>query len=195
MTGPAALVEFKRDLRVRDHAPLAAAMHFEYALGLVVVEPQWLQSRDCNPRCRRPARNRRRAGRPGPIVPVELTIPNPGKDVMNLFNKLPGFVRSPPGWEHLIWQRLPAILLWGTLLPLVLAGLNHALAPAAPESGASNGALLLWDYQMFGVVVLHWTLTLTVALGCFIVRVMKGPAYVADPYPFPDDDSTSMRRP
>jgi hypothetical protein len=38
---------------------------------------------------------------------------------------------------------------------------------------------------MFGVVVLHWTLVLTLALGCFIVRVMKGPAYVADAYPLP----------
>jgi deoxyribodipyrimidine photo-lyase len=48
--GPAALVWFKRDLRVRDHAPLAAAMHFERALGLVVIEPQWLQSPECDPR-------------------------------------------------------------------------------------------------------------------------------------------------
>ena len=50
MTGPAALVWFKRDLRVRDHAPLAAAMHFERALGLVVIEPQWLTSPECDPR-------------------------------------------------------------------------------------------------------------------------------------------------
>ena len=106
---------------------------------------------------------------------------------MNLFNKLPGFVRSAPGLEQRIWQRLPAILLLGTLLPLMLAAVTHALAPAVPESGASNRALLLWDYTMIGVVVLHWMVVLTVALGCFIVRVMKGPAYVADAYPFPDE--------
>ena len=46
----AALVWFKRDLRVRDHAPLAEAMHFERALGLVVIEPQWLTSPECDPR-------------------------------------------------------------------------------------------------------------------------------------------------
>ena len=118
-----------------------------------------------------------------------------GLGSMNLFNKLPGFVGSAPGWEQLIWRRLPAILLWGTLLPLVLAGVNRALAPAFAESGAGNRALLLWDYTMFGVVVSHWTLVLTVALGCFIVRVMKGPAYVADAYPFPDDDGAAMTRP
>lgn len=114
---------------------------------------------------------------------------------MSLFNKLPGFVRSAPGWEQRIWRRLPAILLWGTLLPVVLAGINHALAPAAPGASASNGAVLLWDYTMFGVIVLHWTMTLTVAVGCFIVRVMKGPAYVADAYPFPPDEGASMTQP
>jgi deoxyribodipyrimidine photo-lyase len=50
MTGSAALVWFKRDLRLRDHAPLAEAMHFENALGLVVIEPQWLASPECDPR-------------------------------------------------------------------------------------------------------------------------------------------------
>ena len=114
---------------------------------------------------------------------------------MNLFNTLPGFVRSAPGLEQLIWRRIPAILLWGTLLPLVLAGVNHALAPAILESGASNGALLWWDYTMFGVVSLHWTLVMTVALGCFIVRVMKGPAYVADAYPLPAETGAPMPRP
>ncbi len=50
MTGASALVWFKRDLRVRDHAALAEAMHFENALGLVVIEPQWLTSPECDPR-------------------------------------------------------------------------------------------------------------------------------------------------
>ena len=50
MTGAAALVWFKRDLRVRDHAPLAEATHFDNALGLVVIEPQWLESLECDPR-------------------------------------------------------------------------------------------------------------------------------------------------
>jgi deoxyribodipyrimidine photo-lyase len=50
MTGTAALVWFKRDLRVRDHAPLAEAMCFDSAIGLVVIEPQWLASPECDPR-------------------------------------------------------------------------------------------------------------------------------------------------
>ncbi|MBL8407378.1 MAG: hypothetical protein ABTS16_15615 [Candidatus Accumulibacter phosphatis] len=70
---------------------------------------------------------------------------------MNLFNKLPGFQRSAPGSEQRIWRRLPAILLWGTLLPLLSAGVNRALAPFVSLSGSNESALLLWDYAMFGV--------------------------------------------
>lgn len=104
---------------------------------------------------------------------------------MNAFHRLPGFQPSPPGLEHRLWRRLPALLLWGTLLPALLAVANHVLSPATATSGAADGALLLWDYRLLGLVVLHWTLVLTLGLGCFIVRVMKGPAYVADAYPMP----------
>jgi len=50
MAESAALVWFKRDLRLRDHAPLAEALHFERALGLIVIEPEWLASPECDPR-------------------------------------------------------------------------------------------------------------------------------------------------
>ncbi len=113
---------------------------------------------------------------------------------MKLFNKLPGFERSAPGMELRIWRRLPAIVLWGTLLPLGLAALNRAVAPPVSESGAGAGALLLCDYMMFGVVLLHWMLVLTLALACFIVRVMKGPAYVADAYPLPSEKVEPVAR-
>ena len=38
------LVWFKRDLRLRDHAPLAHAAHADEALALFVLEPSWLRS-------------------------------------------------------------------------------------------------------------------------------------------------------
>ena len=43
-----ALVWFKRDLRVHDHAPLVAALSHSNAVGLFVVEPAWLQSPECD---------------------------------------------------------------------------------------------------------------------------------------------------
>jgi len=47
---PTALVWFKRDLRLHDHAPLAAAQVFERTLALYPIEPEWLQSPECDPR-------------------------------------------------------------------------------------------------------------------------------------------------
>ena len=49
MTHQRALVWFKRDLRVHDHAPLVAALGHQDALALFVIEPEWLQSPDCDP--------------------------------------------------------------------------------------------------------------------------------------------------
>jgi hypothetical protein len=109
---------------------------------------------------------------------------------MNLFNRLPGFVQSPPGLEHRIWQSLPAIALLGSLLPLALALVVRMLSSPDPFSSMDQKALLLWDFVMMGVLLLHWMLVLMVGLICFTVRVMKGPAYVADAYPLPDDDAT-----
>ena len=45
-----AVVWFKRDLRVHDHAPLAEAQGVDAALALVIVEPAWLNSPECHPR-------------------------------------------------------------------------------------------------------------------------------------------------
>ncbi len=46
--GPRALVWFKRDLRIHDHAPLLAAQSHRDALALFVIEPEWLQSPECD---------------------------------------------------------------------------------------------------------------------------------------------------
>ena len=43
-----ALVWFKRDLRLQDHAPLQAAAQCDEALALYVVEPEWVRSDECD---------------------------------------------------------------------------------------------------------------------------------------------------
>jgi hypothetical protein len=103
---------------------------------------------------------------------------------MNWLNRLPGFERSLPGREWTVWKRLPAILGWGTAVPLMLAVIFWWMAPAG-ASAAEERALWLSIYRLLGLVVLHWTLVLTVAIGCVIVMLMKGPAFVADAYPPP----------
>lgn len=43
-----ALVWFKRDLRIHDHAALVAAQSHPDALALFVIEPEWLHSPECD---------------------------------------------------------------------------------------------------------------------------------------------------
>ncbi len=43
-----ALVWFKRDLRIHDHAALVAAQAHRDALALFIIEPEWLQSPECD---------------------------------------------------------------------------------------------------------------------------------------------------
>jgi len=106
---------------------------------------------------------------------------------MNLFNQLPGFARSPAGIERVVLRRLPAILLGGSLV----LGLPSIVARIVPRSGSEADALVriaTVDIAAISVLILHWTVVLTVAIAATIVLVMKGPAYVADPYPLPDAD-------
>jgi deoxyribodipyrimidine photo-lyase len=48
MSKQRALVWFKRDLRIHDHAALVAAQEHGDAFGLFVIEPVWLQSPECD---------------------------------------------------------------------------------------------------------------------------------------------------
>jgi deoxyribodipyrimidine photo-lyase len=45
-----ALVWFKRDLRLTDHAPLAEAQACDRALAVFIIEPTWLDSPECDSR-------------------------------------------------------------------------------------------------------------------------------------------------
>lgn len=98
---------------------------------------------------------------------------------MDWFKKLPGFSRSAPGLEWALWKKLPWIALLGTALPMVLVSLLYLAAPET-LSPALERERTHWLYIAIGVVVLHWTLVLTVGIGCVIVMLMKGPAFVAD---------------
>lgn len=106
---------------------------------------------------------------------------------MSALKRLPGFQRSPHGLEWTLFKRLPAILLLGTAVPALLALAFWWAAPGVP-SAAEERDLLLLTYRLIGLVLLHWTLVLTVAIGCVIVMLMKGPAFVADAYPPPGRD-------
>ena len=101
---------------------------------------------------------------------------------MSMFNILPGFQKTPAGLERKILQRLPRITWVGTLLFGALA----LAARALPWTG--NEADIWTHIYLISLVILHWTVVLTVGIGAFIVMVMKGPAYVADAYPLVESE-------
>ena len=100
----------------------------------------------------------------------------------NLFNRLPGFQKTPAGQERQVLRRLPRILAIGTLLLCLPSLAARMWWVGAPDYEVATRITTVDIYAM-GVLVLHWTAVLTVAIGAVIVTIMKGPAYVADAYP------------
>lgn len=98
------------------------------------------------------------------------------------FRRLPGFHRTPAGIERTVLRRLPRLLVFGSLL-LALPSLWVRLAGEGAAPAAGSAAVRSVDLVVAGLLFLHWNLVLTVAIGAFIVMVMKGPAYAADAFP------------
>jgi hypothetical protein len=107
---------------------------------------------------------------------------------MNLFNRLPGFERAPAGLEWALLRRLPLIAIAGTVAPVPCL-LAVRLAAAWANSDAAAKLAMTIEIALTSVAILYWTIVFTVVLGCLIVVIAKGPAYVADAYPLPDADA------
>lgn len=98
---------------------------------------------------------------------------------MDWFQKLPGFQRTPYGLEWRLLRLMPHVALAGTALPALMAlAARYLITGGTPAQVARD--LQQFDFMMIGLVIFIWTLVLTVAIGCVIVWLMKGPAYVAD---------------
>jgi hypothetical protein len=107
---------------------------------------------------------------------------------MRWLNKLPDYRREPPGLERRLLRRLPMHLLGGTLVP-VLFGIASRLWPPAGAPSALAAHFQFIDIVAIALIVTAWTAVLTLAVGCCVVVVMKGPAYVADRYDLSDAES------
>lgn len=101
---------------------------------------------------------------------------------MTYFNKLPGFIKSPSGFEWALFKKIPLIFGVGTLVPcavmLTLYLTNETLNPEQQKI----------IYQCLGVIFSYWFFVGATAIGCIVVMIMKGPAYVADPYELPKEN-------
>ncbi len=94
---------------------------------------------------------------------------------------------SPPGLERKILRQLPASLLFGTVAIALPSLLLRLAALERPELDAGH-LIQTTDILAIGVFMVHVTAVVTVAIGAFMVVVMKGPVHTADPYPLSDAD-------
>ena len=106
---------------------------------------------------------------------------------MDLFKKLPGFEKAPPGLERKILRWIPRVFLVGTVL-IMLPSLITRIWTMGQEPWVAGKLLTTVDIYAFGLLTALWTALFTVGLGALTVMIMKGPAYVADAYPLPDAD-------
>ena len=108
---------------------------------------------------------------------------------MEYINKLPGFIQSPSGFEWVLLKKIPLIFFISGLAPcaimLKLYLMNDIL----------NAEQLKIIYQCLGALFSTWFFVGTVAIGSVVVIVMKGPAYVADPYELPIENKQLESRP
>ena len=113
---------------------------------------------------------------------------------MNWLNRLEGTRRSASGLEWRIWRKLPLIALVGTVVPALLWLVFDWVLE--PQSSTEHARWLLTASEVaLGAVIVHWTMVLTLGIGCAIVVVMKGPGYVADAYPLSHSDSPLTAQP
>ena len=76
---------------------------------------------------------------------------------------------------------MPTICVASTLLPTLAAVLARFVMTASNEAELARH-IQMFDFLMIGLVLFIWSMVMTLAIGCAIVWLMKGPAYVADGY-------------
>ncbi len=99
------------------------------------------------------------------------------------FNKLPGYTKTPAGLEWRLFKMLPKIFLVGSLLLGASAYYVYHYVSFTSEA-ARNKVLFLF----IALIITHWTFVILAVIGCVVVIIMKGPAYVADAYPLPKEE-------
>lgn len=104
---------------------------------------------------------------------------------MSYFKKLPNFHRQTPGWEWRILKKLPIVLLGGVLIP-VFVGFLSRLFPIEGTAAEIARHLVRVDILAIATIVTIVMSVFTAAIGCFVMVLMKGPAYVADAYELSD---------
>jgi len=108
---------------------------------------------------------------------------------MSYFNKLPGFIRTPSGFEWVLLKKLPLAFAIGTAIP------GTAITFIYFNNPTLNPEQLKTIFQCLGIIFSIWFFVGAAAIGCVVVMIMKGPAYVADPYELPKENKKLENHP
>jgi len=92
------------------------------------------------------------------------------------FNKLPGHHATAYGLEWKIFRKMHWIALAATAIPLLYVWTMHLFAKLN-----AHDFQLVW-MKAAGMLLTLWIFVVVLFFGCVVVIIMKGPAYVADPY-------------
>jgi hypothetical protein len=95
--------------------------------------------------------------------------------------------RYPPGLEWWMLKKIPVLLATSIFVPALMLLISRNY----PFAGTANEVVRLQvGIDFFAIAIFFTGVSFLVVIGivCFIIHVMKGPAYVADAYPLNDAD-------
>ena len=95
--------------------------------------------------------------------------------------------KYPPGLEWTLFKKLPLLTGAGFLV----LGLIFLAVYLWPWQGSQTEVYQFQqriNFALIGAAIFHLTMMITVAIGCVVVLIMKGPRYSADSYPVQDAD-------
>ena len=101
--------------------------------------------------------------------------------------KNPESVREPAGLEWRLFKKLPRLTILGFFVLGVVWLVVDVWATRSDPSALVHKAQTM-KYALIGLAIFHLTMVLTVAVGCVIVMIMKGPQYTSDSYELQDAD-------
>lgn len=101
--------------------------------------------------------------------------------------------RTPPGMEWTLLKKVPTALVASTVIPLGVALMARLFPPPGSAEEVARRTSMI-DILSIATGLTLLTAVFTVAIGCVIVHLMKGPAYVADAYPLNERADGDDRR-
>ncbi|MDJ0880963.1 MAG: hypothetical protein QNJ56_04870 [Gammaproteobacteria bacterium] len=95
--------------------------------------------------------------------------------------------RYVPGLEWRLLKKLPKYLLAGTLIPAFMSLIVRFYPLESLGSDVAKQQMSI-DILSIAIVITVWTAVFTIAIGCVVVWIMKGPTYTADSYELQDSN-------